>query len=167
MPFKKFVKRCWPALALLLLVTADSPAVEPDPHLFPTDAKAILQGAKEIELFSIDPNRSEEKAIEEFQGRRVLGKTVIKEEKARKAFVAALEKGVTEYKGGPAKCFNPRHGIRVKHDGKTVDFVICFECYQVRALYGDEGQSFLVSRSPAELFNKILKDAGVELPKSE
>jgi hypothetical protein len=28
------------------------------------------------------------------------------------------------------KCFDPRHGIRVTRGGVTVDFVICFQCFQ-------------------------------------
>jgi hypothetical protein len=63
------------------------------------------------------------------------------------------------------KCFLPRHGIRVKHAGKVADFVICFECNNVR-VYVDGGAEteFLVSDSPAKMFNDILKDAGVKLP---
>ena len=35
-----------------------------------------------------------------------------------------------------AGCFRPRHGIRVTLDGKTSDFVICFECWQVKVYEG-------------------------------
>jgi len=137
-----------------------------DPHAIPAEAKAALEGAGEIELLSLEPAHPQEKPADDFHGWKVLGRKVVGDETVRKELVAAFEKGVAEYTGGPAKCFNPRHGIRVKHGGKTVDFVICFECYQVRAYVGGAKEMwFLVSRSPAELFNKILKDGGVPLPK--
>ena len=81
------------------------------------------------------------------------------------ALVEAFEKGVAEYKGSGSKCFVPRHGIRVSHDGKTADFVICFQCQRVRVYAtGAAERQILVSDSPAGAFNKALKDAGVALP---
>jgi hypothetical protein len=62
------------------------------------------------------------------------------------------------------KCFNPRHGIRVTHDGMTADFVICFECFQVVVyVTGDKEQRFLITASPAPVFNQTLQNAKVPL----
>ena len=47
----------------------------------------------------------------------------------RKTILAALQAGMG--KGQMAKCFWPRHGIRVVKDGQATDYVICFECGQV------------------------------------
>ena len=94
----------------------------------------------------------------------------VKEADARKNLVAAFEKGVADNKGIAAKCFNPRHGIRVTQDGKTADFVICFECSQFDVYSGPEGKvekgkHLLVGKSPEATFNKVLKDAGSGKPK--
>jgi hypothetical protein len=126
----------------------------------------VLEKAENFELLSLEPERLEEVPKDSFQGWKVLGKKTIDTSEIRKKIVDALEKGVVENQGGvTVKCFNPRHGIRVTHNGKTADFVICFQCLQVH-VYMDGGaeQMFLVSSSPTETFNKVLKDAGVPLP---
>ena len=85
----------------------------------------------------------------------------------RKRLVAALEKGVEENKGDVMKCFNPRHGIRVTHEGMTADFVICFECFQVMVyVAGGKGQRFLITDSPAPIFNQTLQHARFHWPGS-
>jgi hypothetical protein len=72
---------------------------------------------------------------------------------------------MAESKGG-AKCFLPRHGIRVTADGKTIDLVICFECSWIYIYYGDkDGPHVTTSGGPQPAFDKVLKDNGVPLPK--
>lgn len=153
-------------LAALILVAfpifflqADEAA---DEHSIPTAAKAALDQAETFELYSLDPAK-ELPPEQGFHGWSILGKTTVTGE-ARKALIKAFAAGVAEYKESGARCFIPRHGIRVAAGGKTVDFVICFECAHVYAHVGDAKQHFLVSESPAALFNKTLTDAGVALP---
>jgi hypothetical protein len=44
------------------------------------------------------------------------------------------------------------------------DFVICFECFQVKAFRSGKGESgFLITDSPAPLFDEVLKAANVTL----
>ena len=81
--------------------------------------------------------------------------------------VAALKKGVEDNDGAAAGCFRPRHGIRVTRDGKTAEFVVCFECLYVQ-VYLDgkaEKQGLRTTSSPQNAFNGVLKDAKVPLPK--
>jgi hypothetical protein len=137
-----------------------------DSHKIPDAARAILEKAEAFELLSLDPVEPKEKVKDDFHGWKVLGKTTVKEAASRKQVVESFEKGVSEYKEGPAKCFNPRHGIRVTHEGKTADFVICFECAQTHvSVKGEKVETFLVSQSPADVFNEVLKKAGVPLAK--
>jgi len=132
---------------------------------FPADVKTILEKADSFELLSLEPTTPNETPAESFHGWKVLGKKTVDEAEVRKTLVAAFEKGVEAYQGDGAACFNPRHGIKVKHGGKAADLVICFECDRVRAYLGGQNEhEFLVSRSPSDLFNKVLKDGGVELP---
>jgi hypothetical protein len=131
----------------------------------PAQARDALTKANRFELFSLDPNQKREKPGEGFHGWEVLGTTAVEDAGIRQKIVAALEKGVQENQGVAAECFNPRHGIRATRGDQTTDFVICFECLQVEVYVGDKRtNSFLVSRSPQPLFDKILRDAGVPLP---
>jgi hypothetical protein len=133
-------------------------------HQIPAAAKAVLEKAEDFELLSLEPVATN--MMGNFHGWKVLGKTAVKDAETRKKLIEAFEKGVSEYKDGAARCFNPRHGIRVKHDGKTVEFVICFECAQVHVAIRDgnsQPQTFLISQSPAATFNDVLKKADIPL----
>jgi hypothetical protein len=129
------------------------------------DPVAAVVAASEIELYSLDPSfggRQEEG----FHGWKILGKTTIKDAEPRKALAAAFKKGVEDNEGVVAGCFIPRHGIRVKYDGKTVDLVICFQCYSFQHFVDDkQGKGGPMTPSPQPLFNKVLTDAKVPLPK--
>src|SRR5262249_20104969 len=105
---------------------------------FPEDLQAILEKAEQFELLSLSPERLKEKPADAFHGWKVLGKTTVKDAEARKKLIVAFKKGVEANTGIAAACFNPRHGIRVTHDGKTTDFVVCFECFQVQVFVGDK-----------------------------
>ena len=130
----------------------------------PDQTREILERASLFELLSIGHGPSPKKPTEDFHGWPVIGKTTVKDQDTRNRLVAALEKAVGENKGDSMKCFNPRHGIRVAHGGKTADFVICFECYQVMVyVAGEKEQRFLITASPAPVFNQTLQNAKVPL----
>jgi hypothetical protein len=151
------------AISLLAGVSAGSADKGKD-NKIPDEARAILEKAEQIELLSLDPARGEEKPKDDFHGFKVLGKTVVKDAEVRKKLIAAFEKGVAENKGEAALCFNPRHGIRASHDGKTADFVICFECFHGHVHVGEKKlEGFLTTDSPEAAFDKVLKDAKVPL----
>ena len=154
------------AVLTLLALFALSPAAraEDKENKIPDDLQALLEKADQFELLSLSPEEPKEKPKDGFHGWQVLGKTSVKDAETRKKLVAALQKGVAENDGTVARCFNPRHGIRVTQDGKTADFVICFECYQVKAFAADKPASFLVTRSPQPAFDAVLTEAKVPLP---
>jgi len=132
----------------------------------PADVKAALEKADSWELYSLDPEQRKDPPKVAFHDWRVLGKTTVQDADARKRLLAALEKGAKENDGTVAGCFNPRHGIRVKSGDKTIDLVICFECYSAAIYTGDEKTgSFLTTRSPQPELNKVLTAAKVPLPK--
>jgi hypothetical protein len=152
-------------LLALSLVTSGGCA---DRNKIPDDLRTALEKGDSFELYSLDPRRSEEKVKDGFHDWKVLGKTTIKDADTRKKLITAFQKGVAENKGEVAGCFNPRHGIRVTHDGKTIDFVICFECYSVAVHTGDKREAgFLVTDSPQPTFDAMLKEAKVPLPEKE
>src|SRR5687768_18379585 len=98
----------------------------------PKDARAALEKAAEWELYSLDPEHQKDPPRDGFHGWKVLGKTTVKDAETRKSLLTALDKGAQDNDGTVARCFDPRHGIRVKDGDKTIDLVICFECYQVK-----------------------------------
>src|SRR5438034_1378613 len=140
-------------LALPLFMISSLVRAADKENKIPDELQAILEKAEKFELLSLSPEHLQEKPKDGFHGWRILGKTAMKDADARMNLVAAFKKGVAENKGIVARCFNPRHGIRVTHDGKTADFVICFECYQVQAYVGDKQEKgFLITDSPASAF---------------
>jgi hypothetical protein len=134
-----------------------------DGNHIPNGARETLEHADQFELLSLSPAHSREPPKIDFHGFKVLGQIYIKDAAIRQKLVLALERGVRENDGVIAACFNPRHGIHVVHQGKTADFVICFECRQVHA-YGDDGGEFLISDSPQPVFDGVLRAAHVPLP---
>jgi hypothetical protein len=147
----------------------------------PDDVNAALEKAESFELFSLDPDEipadsadssesgpsSAKKDEQRFQIWPALGSTTITDKAQREKLIAALQKGVAENDGMAAACFNPRHGIRVKHAGKVYDVVICFECMSA-STYVDNvrRKGFLVTRTPQPEFDAVLKAANVPLPKA-
>jgi hypothetical protein len=146
------------------LVIGLSAQVAGQENKIPDQAREILKKAGQFELLSIGHDPSPKEPTEDFRGWPVIGKTTIKDSNTRNRLVAALEKGVEENKGDSMKCFNPRHGIRVTHHGMTADFVICFECFQaIVYIGGGKEHRFLITDSPAPVFNQTLRHAKVPL----
>jgi hypothetical protein len=156
------------AFAAALLAGAAAPEKDPKPAL-PADARKALEQAKELELYSLSPGPEKEKPADGFHGWKVLGKTAVKADDARKALAAAVLKGVADSDGSVADCFEPRHGVRAVYDGKTYDFVVCFHCSQIEVYAGDKHlETTPTAASPEPALDKMLKDAGVPLaPKAE
>src|SRR5262245_65277714 len=119
---------CVLVLPALLLLATQSKGAEKENQL-PPKARAILEKAEAFELLSLDPSPESERPKEGgYFGWKVLGKTTVKDADTRKRIVEALLKGIESSDGNGARCFDPRHGISAKHEGQTVDLVICFEC---------------------------------------
>jgi hypothetical protein len=132
----------------------------------PISASQALTDSASFELLSLNPDSRDKHADGAgFQGWSVLGETTIADPVSRAKLIDAFEKGVKQHDGGIAACFNPRHGIRVVSDSETHEFVICFECSQVRwYIDGQRADStILISESPQRVFDAVLKDANVPL----
>jgi hypothetical protein len=84
----------------------------------------------------------------------VPGKTAVKGAKVRAAIVISLDMAHPGERGHrrsllqSAACFNPRHDIRATHEGKTVDLVICYECFSLQVFLGDTKAGALTTDSP-------------------
>jgi hypothetical protein len=153
-------------LAIALLVLSLTGAARAADKPSSKDLKALFEKAEAVELYSLDPGADVKEAPDAkhgFHGWKILGKTTVKDAKTRKKIVAAMYQGLEASDGTAAKCFNPRHGIRVMADGKTVDVVICFECLQVQFHVGDASKTETTTDTPQKVFDEVLRDAGVPL----
>jgi hypothetical protein len=135
------------------------------PNRIPEKAGEALAKAEQFEILSLDRG-VEDKSANGFHEWKVLGKTVVKAEETRNKLVAAIKQGVEDTEGVTAKCFRPRYGIRVTHDGKTYEFVICCECFKA-VVYEDAkvATRFMIAASPQTVFDQVLRDAGIPLAK--
>jgi hypothetical protein len=116
-----------------------------------------------LTLYSLDgktyPQLDSEEAFHNFP---VLGKVNVKNVKTKTEIVAAINAGVAEG-DSMAKCFWPRHGVSLSDGEKTLDFVICFECFQVKRFDGESVSTTVTSAKREPFFDKLLTDAGVEI----
>jgi hypothetical protein len=120
-------------------------------------------------VYSLDGRDRDKKppAGEMFHRFPVLGKVDIASPEDRAAILAAIKKGIAKGDQG-AKCFFPRHGVKFTQAGKTVEYVICFECREFD-LYTDGVKSHQYTQSTADTAHPILdqhlKGAGIPLQK--
>ncbi|MCH8825025.1 MAG: hypothetical protein IH984_16130 [Planctomycetes bacterium] len=124
------------------------------------------KAADQFILYSIDGRDSRfapPADIEAFRGIAVLGKTAIDDPKKRAELMSALYGGIDKNDDTIADCFIPRHGIHIVQGEQIIDYLICFECLQVKIYRGDKRSSELTSESPRKVFNQYLKDAGLPL----
>jgi len=122
----------------------------------PADTKAFLMTADEFTLLSLDPNRDAgRKAKVAFKGYRVVGSTPIVASEERTNLVNALENGIANA-NAVIFCFNPRHGIRAKKAGQTMECLICFECAQVIIYSNSTTNGYGTSSEPSKTFNDSL-----------
>lgn len=133
---------------------------------FPADARAVLQGSRQFTVLSLNPIHGSDESKRGFHSFRVLGQTTISKPKNRARLLAALNNSVA---GGTlmACCFDPRHGVRARHAGKTVDLLICFEC-GIMEIYVDkrkQPKSVPVSDAVQPMLDRILTRADVPLAK--
>ena len=151
------------AVALACVPRVSGEDKKPENKLPDTVATA-LQKADELEVYSLSGKTADKDG---WHGYETLGKTTIKG-KPQKELAAAVKKGVAEGNKG-ARCFIPRHGIRVTHSGKTYDLVICFQCgwVYIYTAGSDKPHVLMMTDAPQKALNKILADAKVELAKPE
>lgn len=140
--------------------------------MFPEGARQVLEKSPQLTLLSVDSSEDYfSEAKRTFRKHAILGRTVIADPAAKAALLASFYDGFVAppdprgLKQIGMGCFNPRHGLRATHNGKTVDLLICFGCMKFNGYLGDH--QFAVNKginaAPAEKFNAVLTAAGVPL----
>jgi hypothetical protein len=154
---------CGTVLFVAYGLTNQQPSPEQLRKAFPNDSYDVFTKSQRAILYSLEPEKRVE-GKELFHGYSVLGKTEVSNPKLQGELKSSLVKAMAGAYG--AACFNPRHGLRLMHDEKTVDVVICFECGTTVTYYGEAKGEGDVFGTPARLYNRILRDAGVEITKN-
>lgn len=149
------------ALALTLTSCASGLGFEPT-------ERAVLERAEHGEIFALNPVPPEPEEVakapgELFQGYRVLGKAKLTSKEERDRLIEAVRDAIRSNDGTAAKCFTPRHGLRIVAQGDAVDLVICFECYQMRVHQGPNEHMLLIGRDGESELDAAL--ARHQLPK--
>ena len=154
------IKRILIYTALSILLLSCQEANVGKSNQFSKDILHFLKNSEKFELLSLDPYKNKD-LINDFHGYQVLGKVALNME-TRNKLIQELLKGMDGAKS-VADCFNPRHGIRANHKGKTIDLVICFECLQIYLYKGFSSKAnfFLVKELPKPIFDSVLKEAGI------
>lgn len=144
-------------LFLLLLLTG----VDRFSAVFLDQGQAILEEAPQITVMALSPEEERvplfsfrRKAVESFHGYRILRTIVIRGE-TKSALLGKLYTALAE-DAEPARCFNPRHGIRANSGSRSVDLLICFECRQIKSWVDRKEGGSIVGASAEEHFNKLL-----------
>ncbi len=171
------------ALCCVLVAFSGEFAASAEPMRRPVDPWNIFANASKLEVISLDPtkNRSDEdnapifrEAKKEetekgFHGWHELGRTVIDDAKSRDRIKSSISAWITVVQYGEgALCFEPRHAIRVVHEGVTVDLVICFHCNNFQMFVTLDQSTQKEAEKTEALLDGVLKSAKIEIaPKAK
>jgi hypothetical protein len=152
-----------PTLCLLIVASA-SPGVGPPPkNELPARVLAVLEKADSVELYSLN-GPAQEKG-DSFQGWKVLGKTVIKDEKVRTALLDQVRTSLPRSPGWTkVRLLNwsPWYGLRVKRGDQSVDLLLNCRWGWLTAHTGKErvGKYAITDKAKGAL-DRLLKEAKV------
>ena len=155
------------SLGLVMMMAAACTGVQD--NRLPAEAEALLRGASSIELLALDPMRLPAGATgAQLHGYAITGQATLDDAGQCKQVANLILRGIKESEGMVAACFNPRHGLRIEHEGKRLELVICFECLSLQAhgnALGDgvEQTSVLTSQSVEPEVTKIFAAAGLSI----
>lgn len=121
-----------------------------------------------ITLYSIDgragARKNAKEDAERFVTWPVLGKLVITSAKDRRKIVEGLKEAIEKRPERALDCFSPRHGLQWFEDGKTREFVICFQCSNYyECLDGNKVRSDKIGSTLKPILNKLLQAANIPM----
>lgn len=136
----------------------------------PAAAEDVLRGASELEIFALDPMPLDEGSDTSgtLHGFPILGAARITDASLRDELVGLVLRGIRESDGSVAACFDPRHGLRAVHEGRTLELLICFECLQIHA-HGEVAtpsggyEILLTAQSVEPAVTRIYEAAGLRI----
>lgn len=129
---------------------------------------APLVNADAFEIVSLDPfvidfNTARGEAIDHLYGYQVMCDAEVDDVELRREITKLVASGLAP-EGGTDACFNPRHGIRAVVDGRTIEFVICYECRSLQIYEdGDFKASHPTTNEPAAALTEIWERLGCQI----
>ncbi|MEX0715589.1 MAG: hypothetical protein WD066_03340 [Planctomycetaceae bacterium] len=124
------------------------------------------ENATEFVLYSLDPlavaETDQSPTAEKLGTWPVLGRVAILEAEDRAQIAAELNAAMRDNGPHPA-CFLPRHAIRMVVGGRTTEYFICFECFQVEIRSDAKSNMKVINPLPQTTLNRYLVEAGVPL----
>jgi hypothetical protein len=125
--------------------------------IFRSGEKIVVYSLAQPPLGGIDPQKTSTSNLKDgFRGYPILAQAEILDPNLRSELKSTLVKGMNQ-NAVAAKCFNPRHGLRVSSGLRTVDLVICFECSSLEVHSTKRVSVLSVSNSAEALFDRILR----------
>ncbi len=103
--------------------------------LLPAEALQALHSGNRVTLYSLEPWGDPDEHVARLQEFQILGQANLTHAQASSA-IAAFESAVAKSDGISASCFDPRHALRIQHNGHTYDFLLCYACRQLQ-IYRD------------------------------
>jgi hypothetical protein len=89
----------------------------------------------------------------------------ITDEAVKEKLLAELRQSLVN-RHAAAKCFEPRHMIRVERKGETIDVLICFDCSNLTGFIdGARQREFQIAHNPKlqESLNQLLAEQKIPL----
>lgn len=142
---------------------------------FPGNVRSLVENGS-YTLYSLDPTNPDwEAAFEQsehpnqpvtatFYGYQILGQVAVSPSDKtvlREALYTSVARAASR-----AQCFHPHHGLRVTHNGKTADLVLCFSCGQMYVYTAGLDRHIAplqMAGSSRAVFDRVLTEAGIEV----
>jgi hypothetical protein len=156
------------ALLLLVVALGESSGCATNKHeenKMPKEAAVALHASGNIILFSLQPWGATTNDVT-LQGYKILGQTALAGDQARiaaGAFESAVCKKRRKY---TTLCFDPRHAIRVRDNGQTYDFLLCYTCGYLYIYCDNKLISELDAKGSPKQLNDLLAAARIPISKS-
>ena len=126
-----------------------------------------LDSVESLTLYSIDGTEAsmgqESAAGETFRGYPLLGQIDITASQSRQEIADAINSSISQSDGLVAACFWPRHALRVRAQGQTIDYVVCFQCRQLEVYEGKSRTMIPIETTAEPVLNRWLEQAGIPL----
>lgn len=116
-----------------------------------------LATATKIELVSLNPDREQEDRPELFGRRQVLQRVALSDQETAQVR-SSLNWDLRFRQWVVARCFNPRHGLKLTTPSGDYRLLICYECSQMELFLPDGSHGSLVplNGSSQETLNGLL-----------
>lgn len=144
------------------VVKKRQPSAEHLGKAFPLDSYDVFTNSKEVILYSLLPSPGLIEGMGQFHDYSVLGSTnvrdVILKERLKSFLVQAICGPREEILGSSSS-----HGLRLLLDENVVDVVLSFQKGRMVTYYGEATGEAGVIATPARLYNRVLRNAGVPI----